>query len=1108
MGSNRKLLKELRTGRARFFPTDFHVHSPASADVRLSPRFDDLSEESKKLLKSIPENLAGNPIKYESKVLKTFTPATFFQMLIEHRSHYFEDNIITNGDDWAILAITDHNVCTYACDLASYAWSVINKHRLIVLPGIELTVNYLVTGIREPAAAHILCIFAPKTTSSDIRLTINLASNNESWDFGKPLSVKELPKFISALRLHQNFPCICIAAHVGSSSGVQNETKDAILSRREAAITRVKGELQTGDEPDTVELQNRLRQLEKERDATDEISLEILSLIGLCGFDALQVRGKHDEVHYRRLHRFRGEYGRAVPIVCSDAHRVEDIFITDSGIPHLKLSGLSSGIAPNTLLSNVRHALRLGETRFNYTSPGNPPVYWIRGLKITPETSTSVSFWPFETTSADQQEFILPLSRNLNCLIGGRGSGKSAALEALAFISQPSDFDEIHQYRDKLPDYYSRAKATLDGCNLTACWQFMGNEKTTDLPKRAVFASRYFNPEDLHESIVFTNADDIELLSEQVPNHSIQYYRLGEIEKQAGPEKLRKLFDQICGEQIQQHEKEIQSLINILKSQRKKMVKVSQKAAMLTEDNTPLREYVQRKRLFDAVNVKEVQDAYEEVDLTSAAQTVTDRANSDWRTLMEEIDLNTTLNSISEFFTGVAESVFDPNGEIKPYHESLAVLSYAEPMKENTEPTHSQKISIASNAFDGELKSVSKALEVGKEQIDARGKEARDALATKGFPTGGKDREAKKSAFDDAKKALKKYRQVIGEWEQLDDDRKNLVELLASECQLRSNLRQKTAVRITNQLKRDLDPSVLIVEADAQPQYDKHMFVEWMKNHFTCGGFKYRNVRIDALVDEGLTPASLRELLMQESTQDHSLLQVPRDSAKEGNINENIAKLLFNHCVARSKLDSETEELSCKTAFWEKLPQEIRDGLITFPSEDEIPNDLKINDVLELDEIVFDDVPVIRLNDRPNDSMSKPRPVESLSPGQRCSAILPIILLTGQSPLIIDQPEDNMDNRLIRQVIVNILSGIKLRRQVILATHNPNLPVLGDVEQAVILQGVGEQECQIRAKGDLDASDVVHHLTDVMEGGREAFQYRQTIYQAHWPGPVNSASEG
>jgi predicted ATPase len=104
--------------------------------------------------------------------------------------------------------------------------------------------------------------------------------------------------------------------------------------------------------------------------------------------------------------------------------------------------------------------------------------------------------------------------------------------------------------------------------------------------------------------------------------------------------------------------------------------------------------------------------------------------------------------------------------------------------------------------------------------------------------------------------------------------------------------------------------------------------------------------------------------------------------------------------------------------------------------------------------------------------------------------------------LIIDQPEDNLDNRLIRQVIVNILASIKMRRQVIIATHNPNLPVLGDVEQAIVLRAVEEQQARVETTGDLDSPETIAQLTEIMEGGREAFQYRQSIYQAHWTSPV------
>jgi len=81
-----------------------------------------------------------------------------------------------------------------------------------------------------------------------------------------------------------------------------------------------------------------------------------------------------------------------------------------------------------------------------------------------------------------------------------------------------------------------------------------------------------------------------------------------------------------------------------------------------------------------------------------------------------------------------------------------------------------------------------------------------------------------------------------------------------------------------------------------------------------------------------------------------------------------------------------------------------------------------------------------------------------------------------------------------------------LRRQVIIATHNPNLPVLGDVEQCVVLQATGRDLSSLVAIGNLDSPQVARNITDIMEGGREAFQYRQSIYQAHWDSDVEERS--
>lgn len=251
-------------------------------------------------------------------------------------------------------------------------------------------------------------------------------------------------------------------------------------------------------------------------------------------------------------------------------------------------------------------------------------------------------------------------------------------------------------------------------------------------------------------------------------------------------------------------------------------------------------------------------------------------------------------------------------------------------------------------------------------------------------------------------------------------------------------------------------------------------------------------------------PKDVRQCLLGDSAKSASLFVVDRSKANEGRVEPNLATAIVATCSGKLRLDPEHSLMKEKPdkEFMEKLPTGIQGGLWTFPKTNDGSDRLLVDAVLALDEVLFDDQPQILLNDRPGEQRSTLRPIGELSPGQRCSAILPILLLNGCNPLIIDQPEDNLDNRLIRQVIVNVLASIKLRRQVIVATHNPNLPVLGDVEQAVILRAVEEKQSRLESTGDLDSSETVAHITEIMEGGREAFQYRQSIYQSHWIGPI------
>ncbi len=105
--------------------------------------------------------------------------------------------------------------------------------------------------------------------------------------------------------------------------------------------------------------------MQSQKQDGESIHLDVLRMIGTCGFDALQVRDQTHETHYRRLHRFRDEHGRSVPIVSSDSHSPSTVFSCASGIPLAKISTsvLVSG-APSDVFEELRaRVLRFGETR-------------------------------------------------------------------------------------------------------------------------------------------------------------------------------------------------------------------------------------------------------------------------------------------------------------------------------------------------------------------------------------------------------------------------------------------------------------------------------------------------------------------------------------------------------------------------------------------------------------------------------------------------------------------------------------------------------------------------------------------------------------------------
>lgn len=122
------------------------------------------------------------------------------------------------------------------------------------------------------------------------------------------------------------------------------------------------------------------------------------------------------------------------------------------------------------------------------------------------------------------------------------------------------------------------------------------------------------------------------------------------------------------------------------------------------------------------------------------------------------------------------------------------------------------------------------------------------------------------------------------------------------------------------------------------------------------------------------------------------------------------------------------------------------------------------------------------------------RDFAKLSLGQQQSVLLALILSSNSDrPLIIDQPEDNLDGEFIYTTLVPVLRRAKERRQIIIVTHNANVAVLGDAEQILVMKARNDRG-EIVIRGSIDNTETRDAACEILEGAKEAFLRRARMY--------------
>lgn len=281
---------------------------------------------------------------------------------------------------------------------------------------------------------------------------------------------------------------------------------------------------------------------------------------------------------------------------------------------------------------------------------------------------------------------------------------------------------------------------------------------------------------------------------------------------------------------------------------------------------------------------------------------------------------------------------------------------------------------------------------------------------------------------------------------------------------------------------RERHTSILRVEKEHSDRR-RALLVEW--EELKAGQFrrldraaKNVNQQLKGRVQVAVTAAGDREPLFQFLREDVG-----------GRLSEAIDKLRSLPALSLTQLVE-----ACRSG-----PPALVDGFKLSPAQAERMAKAEPEVLMRIEELELLPTMEIQLNTAAAGDPPVWQALEALSTGQKATAVLLLLLLESDSPLIVDQPEDDLDNRFITEGIVPRMREEKQRRQFVFSTHNANIPVLGDAELIVGLEASGDADhgrVRIRSDhmGSIDDRPVRELVEEILEGGKEAFEKRRRKY--------------
>ena len=687
-----------------------------------------------------------------------------------------------------------------------------------------------------------------------------------------------------------------------------------------------------------------------------------------------------------------GQTGRAIlpKIMSSDSHSINQLGKNaegDNRLTRIKLDNLS--------FQAFKNALLIHESR-------------IRLEDFIPISVPFVSSMKIKGGLLDNQE--IKFSRNLTCIIGGRGTGKSTLLESIKEVSGnissakvvdsdvwPDEIDILYEDETGKQFHFKREKNS-SSYNLT----------DTDFGIQKLAIETYGQGE---------TADTIQ--------HS-----------DVKPKVLLDFLDDFIN--IEGLIDEDRDLRNSLLDNQSNLTKARTDVLSIPEAKRQIANLEEKKKRLEK---DKVGDLVKYQSSLIAEKSIRENIIDELKALIDSYKDILSEDETFEYFSNMSdENIFIGKDEFIKVKVLLDEFS-------NIVSSKSEELSEALNKKIEELREQLKQWKKKENEIQKEIDEKKEELDRQGIP------------FD-----IGKINQIAKDLEHYKARLRKLVEVEKTKVKLEA--KRNELIQQRTKVKKEIFRNRLLFSQQIN---------ENLKN--SVDGFK-----VSAKFDEGCFSPSFEQTL--KNIMGWKTSQVEKAKL----ISDFMSPIQFSKLIKRGNLSklAELKDIEERTIF---SALDIAKMLSKFRDE---------NNYEELESLEFDDKPSLKVTKEYLDGSGRTtyvtRTIAQLSLGQQQSILLAILIQSERTtPLLIDQPEDNLDSEFIYKTIVTNLRKIKEKRQVIIVTHNPNIAVLGDAELIIPLKSTSTKT-QIMKRGSIDNNDICSLCCDILEGGKYAFLSRQELY--------------